>query len=95
MTPSDLVAYLISRLRWAISRNDDIGKVVRVRTFVAMRHWLLNYFGDDFVPSLSLRQNFVAALNDVTKTVLQGGSQSNIKIVGELKKCWRRTCALY
>ena len=95
MTPTDLVAYLIARLRWSIARSDDIGKVVRVRTFVAIRHWLLNYFGDDFVPSLTLRQKFVDALNDVSKTVLIGGSQSDIKIVGELKKCWRRTCALY
>ncbi|KAF8477008.1 hypothetical protein BDZ91DRAFT_708519 [Kalaharituber pfeilii] len=87
MTPSDLVGYLIARLRWAISRNDDIGKVVRVRTFVAIRHWLLNYFGDDF--------KFVIALNDVARSVLKGGSQSDIKIIGELKKCWRRTCALY
>ena len=95
MTPLDLVAYLVARLRWAIARNDDIGRVVRVRTFVAIRHWLLNYFGDDFVPSLTLRQKFVSSLNDLTETVLLGGSQSDIKIIGELKKCWRRTCDLY
>jgi len=95
MTPLDLVAYLVARLRWAIARNDDIGRVVRVRTFVAIRHWLLNYFGDDFVPSITLRQKFVSSLNDLTETVLLGGSQSDIKIIGELKKCWRRTCALY
>jgi len=95
MTPLDLVAYLVARLRWAVARNDDIGRVVRVRTFVAIRHWLLNYFGDDFVPSLTLRKKFVSSLNDLTNTVLLGGSQSDIKILGELKKCWRRTCALY
>lgn len=95
MTPLDLVAYLVARLRWAIARNDDIGRVVRVRAFVAIRHWLLNYFGDDFVPSLTLRQKFVSSLNDLAETVLLGGSQSDIKIIGELKKCWRRTCALY
>lgn len=95
MTPVDLVAYLIARLRWAIARKDDIGRVVRVRTFVAIRHWLLNYFGDDFVPSLTLRQKFVASLNEFSQSVLLAGSQSDIKIIGELKRCWRRTCALY
>ncbi|KAI5803299.1 hypothetical protein DFH27DRAFT_45372 [Peziza echinospora] len=95
MTPSDLVAYLITRLRWAIDRHDDIGRVVRVRTFVAIRHWLLNYFGDDFVPSLSLRQKFVSALNELAVSVIGVGSESDLKIIGELKKCWRRTCALY
>ena len=28
---------------------------VRIRIFVALRHWILNYFGDDFAPSENMR----------------------------------------
>lgn len=95
MQPSDLVAYLIARLRWAIDREDDIGRVVRVRTFVAIRHWLLNYFADDFIPSLPLREDFAKALNNLSNAVRENGQPSDMKIIRELKRCWRRTCALY
>lgn len=95
MSPSDLVAYLITRLRWAFSRDDDTGRVVRVRTFVAIRHWLLNYFSDDFVPSLPLREQFVKEMNELSNAVKSGGNPSDMKIIRELKRCWRRTCALY
>ncbi|KAA8914512.1 hypothetical protein FN846DRAFT_771072 [Sphaerosporella brunnea] len=95
MNARDLAAHLIARLRWAIDRGDDTGKVVRVRTFVAIRHWLLNYFADDFVPSLVFRQEFANIMNDLTYAVRTNGNASDLKIIGELKKCWRRTCALY
>jgi hypothetical protein len=97
LNSQDLVAYLISRLRWAVDRQDDFGRIVRVRTFVALRHWILNYFVDDFVPLYPLRSYFcelVNALYTYLKARVDGGG-GDIKIVGELKKCWRRTCALY
>ncbi|KAF2200565.1 hypothetical protein GQ43DRAFT_456349 [Delitschia confertaspora ATCC 74209] len=97
LSSKELTAYLISRLRWAVDRQDDFGRIVRVRTFVALRHWILNYFVDDFVPNYQLRvyfSNLVNALyNDLKGRADRGGG--DIKIVGELKKCWRRTCALY
>jgi hypothetical protein len=95
MNSSDLASHLMSRLKWAIARDDDTGKIIRVRTFVAIRHWLLNYFPDDFVPSLVFRQEFARAMNDLTKVVKAKKNPSDLKIIGELKKCWRRTCALY
>lgn len=95
MSPSDLVTYLITRLRWAFNRDDDTGRVVGVRTFVAIRHWLLNYFTDDFVPSLPLREQFVKAMNELFKAVRDDGNPSDMKIIRELKRCWRRTCVLY
>lgn len=97
MPSSDLVAYLMARLEWAASRHDEIGKIVTVRTFVAMRHWILNYFVDDFVPDYSLRTKFCDLLNQlcVTLRVRGDGVVREGKIIGELKKCWRRTCALY
>jgi hypothetical protein len=93
----DLVAYLISRLRWAVNRQDDFGRIVRVRTFVALRHWILNYFVDDFVPLHSLRVYFCELVNSLYQDLRsrEDGRVGDVKIVGELKKCWRRTCALY
>lgn len=93
----DLVAYLISRLRWAVDRQDDFGRIVRVRTFVALRHWILNYFADDFVPAYKLRTYFCHLVNSLYTDLRNraDGGGGDIKIVGELKKCWRRTCAMY
>ncbi|PVI00529.1 ras GEF [Periconia macrospinosa] len=93
----DLIAYLISRLRWAVDRQDDFGRIVRVRTFVALRHWILNYFVDDFAPAFGLRLYFCELVNALHKDLRarQDRGAGDIKIVGELKKCWRRTCALY
>lgn len=95
MNARDLAAHLMARLQWAIDRGDDTGKVVRVRTFVAIRHWLLNYFADDFVPHLLFRQEFVETMNQLADEVRSKGNVSDLKIIGELKKCWRRTCVLY
>jgi hypothetical protein len=97
LSTRDLVAYLISRLRWAVERQDDFGRIVRVRTFVALRHWILNYFVDDFVPAYKLRTYFCELVNSLYNDLRRrkDGGGGDIKIVGELKKCWRRTCALY
>ncbi|KAF2147136.1 uncharacterized protein K452DRAFT_217518 [Aplosporella prunicola CBS 121167] len=97
LTAADLVAYLISRLRWAVERGDDFGRIVRVRTFVALRHWILNYFTEDFVPSHKLRSHFCQLVNQLYEDLRnrEDGGGGDLKIIGELKKCWRRTCALY
>ncbi|KAI9801456.1 MAG: Guanine nucleotide exchange factor lte1 [Piccolia ochrophora] len=97
MSSYDLVSYLMARLHWAALRHDEVGKIVRVRAFVAMRHWLLNYFVDDFVPNYSLRENFCDALNGLCRTLkeMRAAAAPSCKINGELKRCWRRTCALY
>lgn len=97
LSTRDLVAYLIARLRWAVDRQDDFGRIVRVRTFVALRHWILNYFVDDFVPSPHLRTYFCNLVNGLYRDLKarEDGGAGDVKIVGELKKCWRRTCVLY
>lgn len=93
----ELVAYLLSRLRWAVNRQDDFGRIVRVRTFVALRHWILNYFIDDFLQKYRLRVYFCELVNGLYRDLKsrEDGGGGDIKIIGELKKCWRRTCALY
>ncbi|OIW27225.1 hypothetical protein CONLIGDRAFT_580100 [Coniochaeta ligniaria NRRL 30616] len=98
LDPSDLLRMLVARLRWALSQVDrEIGTVVRVRTFVAVRHWILNYFMDDFVIDHSLRVAFCNLLNDFMDELSQDPDRNKawLKILAELKRCWRRVCAQY
>lgn len=94
---ADLLYMLIARLKWALAREDGTGMVVRVRTFVAIRHWILNYFLDDYVVDYDLRKSFCDLLNGFVSELLASGVCTKVpmKILGELKKCWRRVCALY
>ncbi|OTB04863.1 hypothetical protein M426DRAFT_57914 [Hypoxylon sp. CI-4A] len=93
----DLLRMLVARLRWAVSRDDEIGMIVRVRTFVALRHWILNYFVDDFVVDHHLRVMFCNLINDFVEELAQDerGRKVQLKILAELKKCWRRVCAQF
>ncbi|KAK8130335.1 Guanine nucleotide exchange factor LTE1 [Apiospora kogelbergensis] len=97
MEATDLLRMLIARLKWALARADEIGMVVRVRTFVAIRHWILNYFVDDFVVDYHLRITFCNLLNDFVDELSHEapGRKVQLKILAELKKCWRRVCAQY
>ncbi len=94
---TDLLYMLVARLKWALARKDETGTVVRVRTFVAMRHWILNYFLDDYVVDYDLRKSFCDLLNSFVSELSQDPVRTKVplKILGELKKCWRRVCALY
>ncbi|KFG79416.1 putative LTE1 protein [Metarhizium anisopliae] len=94
---TDLLRMLVARLRWALDRDDEIGMIVRVRTFVALRHWILNYFVDDFLAEYGLRVTFCNLLNDFVDELCQDivSSRVQLKILAELKKCWRRVCAQY
>lgn len=93
----DLLAYLLARFEWAINRFDDDGRVIRVRAFAALRHWILNYFPYDFVIDRDLRVTFCERLNALSSMVrerLEHGP-SDLKLVLDLKKCWNGRCALY
>lgn len=97
LEPTELLRMLIARLRWALDRNDEIGMIVRVRTFVALRHWILNYFVDDFLVEYDLRVTFCNLLNDFVDELSQdiNSRRVQLRILAELKKCWRRVCAQY
>lgn len=95
ISSSELLEYMLARMKWALSNDSDAGRIVRVRTFVALRHWILNYFSDDFIPILELRQRFCTLVNQLTQNLRhrQDRGGTDINVIGELKKCWRRTCA--
>lgn len=64
----DLCHLLICRFHWALSGRDDmVRKIVRVRTFVAIRYWLLTFFVMDFLPNRELRLLLASWLNTLVK----------------------------
>ena len=97
LEPHSLLRMLIARMRWAVVRNDETGMIVHVRAFVALRHWILNYFMDDFVVDYDLRKDFCESLNELVEDLCINDSEYKVplKILNELKKCWRRVCAHY
>ncbi|KAK4122758.1 hypothetical protein N657DRAFT_575445 [Parathielavia appendiculata] len=97
LEPSDLLRMLFARLQWALYRTDEAGQVVRVRTFVAIRHWILNYFIDDFLWDHNLRVILSNLLNGLVDEFSQDQQARKVplKILAELKKCWRRVCAQF
>ncbi|KAI1111426.1 hypothetical protein F5Y14DRAFT_464534 [Nemania sp. NC0429] len=94
LKPIDLLCLLVARLRWALSQNDESGMIVKVRAFVAIRHWILNYFVDDFIVDYNLRVTFCDLLNELVDNQPSSQPEEKVpsRIVGELKKCWRRVC---
>lgn len=97
LSTHDLLAYLLARFEWAINRFDDDGRVIRVRAFAALRHWILNYFPYDFVMDGELRLRFCDRLNALSRTVHEQSvhGPSDLKLILDLKKCWNGRCALY
>jgi hypothetical protein len=61
------------------SENDDMVKrIVRVRTFIAIRYWLLTFFAIDFVPNRELRVLFGNWLNTLAKDPTLHGKKDNM-----------------
>lgn len=68
----DLGHLLICRFHWALeqtnsSHDEMVRRIVRVRTFIAIRYWLLTFFSVDFVPNRELRLLFANWLNTLRK----------------------------
>lgn len=98
----EVMDLLLTRLVWSLQyialpqpRHVDIGKLVLVRTFVVLRHWILNYFVDDFLdPDAPICRQFVLVLRLVTAAgtaLLRGDNEPfERKILAELATHWHR-----
>ncbi|KAJ5163515.1 uncharacterized protein N7500_005345 [Penicillium coprophilum] len=97
LSTTHLLALLLARLKWAINRLQDDGRVIRIRTFAALRHWILNYFIDDFATNYELRTHFCDTINKLYSEVRsrQNGGTSDRKILIDLKRCWNGKCSAY
>lgn len=88
---------LLTRLIWALQyirsgseENVTLGKMVLLRTFVVLRHWILNYFSDDFAPNLGLCDLFIRTINIVTvdSVLVSKDRYYETKILLDLKTHW-------
>ncbi|KAJ6011431.1 hypothetical protein N7451_002843 [Penicillium sp. IBT 35674x] len=97
LSPNHLLALLLARLQWAINRLQEDGRIIRIRTFAALRHWILNYFVDDFVTNYDLRTHFCETINSLYQEVKcrRNGGMSDLKILIDLKRCWNGKCSAY
>lgn len=93
----EVMELLLTRLIWSlqyINANDaskhDTGRLVLLRTFVVLRHWLLNYFVDDFNNDPQLCDYFVKGLNLVAleSNLLKPNMYFELKIVRDIKVHW-------
>ncbi|KAF3491189.1 low temperature essential 1 [Arthroderma uncinatum] len=97
LSASNLLSLLLARLQWAINRRADDGRIIRIRVFAALRHWILNYFVDDFVANQSLRAQFCSRINSLYDDLRERNTRdvSDTKIILDLKRCWNGRCAQY
>ncbi|AGO12844.1 AaceriACR292Wp [[Ashbya] aceris (nom. inval.)] len=96
-----LLELLEARFEWSLGEIGAarvearvVGEITLVRTFVLLRHWVINYFAQDFLPDVALRGRFLAFVNGLDGTA--GGRRPKIvaNIVVSLKKTWAYTVRL-
>lgn len=95
MRSLDLLHLLTTRFDWAMqpasSLEDDAGRrIVRVRTFVVLRHWLLNHFMDDFFYDRTLRTTLCDWLNLSARKLAFRESPKDQRLIKGLKKLVRK-----
>ncbi|TCD60852.1 hypothetical protein EIP91_009401 [Steccherinum ochraceum] len=87
----DLGHLLICRFHWALgqptsSHDEMVRRIVRVRTFIAIRYWLLTFFTVDFVPNRDLRLLFASWLNSLLKDPILERHKDAMNLVRKLRK---------
>ncbi|KAF9156588.1 hypothetical protein BG015_003888 [Linnemannia schmuckeri] len=86
ISPMALLKLIIVRFHWALVDDSPQRQIVRIRTFVTLRHWLLNYFEFDFMRSKDLRQTLGLYLRSLTKHPRVTNSMREQRIVKELRQ---------
>ncbi|KAH8917978.1 ras GEF [Atractiella rhizophila] len=99
-TPLQLLKLFILRFRWAMMEpsspeDDSARRIARVRTFVVIRYWLLNFFSQDFLPNKELRTTLTTWLNDVAKDAYIQHNPKDQRLIKSLKKVVKRLKEMY
>ncbi|KAL7310383.1 Guanine nucleotide exchange factor lte1 [Mucor circinelloides] len=92
---ADLCQLLVLRFYWALKNDEESRRIVRIRTFVVLRHWLNNYFVHDFIGNRPLRIILTEFLNGLPRHPLVQTSPRDQRIVKILKRVVRRLKKLY
>ncbi|KAF9432988.1 hypothetical protein BGZ76_010032 [Entomortierella beljakovae] len=86
ISPMELLNLFILRFHWALVDDSPQRLIVRIRTFVTLRHWILNYFGYDFMRSKELRQRLNLHFRSLSKHPIVVASQRDQRIIRELRR---------
>lgn len=89
ISPLCLLKLLLARFQWALQDDTPPRQIVRVRTFVTMRHWLLNYFEYDFMSCKVLRRTLVHNLKTLLDHPLVQSSVRDQRIFKELRRLFQ------
>lgn len=97
LEPDFLMNLLLARLEWCLKggNNVSVRRLALIRTFVCLRHWLLNYFLDDFTDNVKIRSSFVACINRFASDSSYRTDQLISKILVDLKKIYIKLCEIY
>ncbi|GAA5980921.1 hypothetical protein JCM11641_005485 [Rhodosporidiobolus odoratus] len=105
LAPLDLLRLLLARFEWAMSppstslahmssaqlaEDEALRRVVRVRTFVVLRYWLINsHYMEDFDPSREMKTTLTNWLNERSRDERYKASPKDMRLVKQLKKAVR------
>ncbi|KAG0681009.1 Guanine nucleotide exchange factor lte1 [Kluyveromyces marxianus] len=89
ISSESLLELILERFQWALtlrqseSRQKSLSEIILVRMFVLIRHWLSNYFAQDFVLNASLRSTMLLFINSFSPS-----DKFLDNIILSLKKLW-------
>ncbi|KAF9152385.1 hypothetical protein BG015_005320 [Linnemannia schmuckeri] len=89
ISPPALLRLLMARFHWALTEDTPQRQIVRVRTFVVLRHWLLNYFEYDFMGFRLLRRTLIQNLKLLITHPIICSSVRDQRIVHELRRLFQ------
>ncbi|KAF9098678.1 hypothetical protein BGX29_007489 [Mortierella sp. GBA35] len=89
ISPPALLRLLMARFHWALTEDTPQRQIVRVRTFVVLRHWLLNYFEYDFMGFRLLRRTLIQNLKLLNIHPIISSSVRDQRIVQELRRLFQ------
>ncbi|KAF7729160.1 hypothetical protein EC973_004928 [Apophysomyces ossiformis] len=95
LTPIKLCKLLILRFRWALMEDNDVRRLVRIRTFVVIRHWLTHYWTHDFMTSRTLRFMLCTFLSQLRSHPLILASPRDERIIKNLRNILKRQRKLH
>ncbi|KAI9593964.1 hypothetical protein BDF19DRAFT_142563 [Syncephalis fuscata] len=93
MTPLALCQLLVARFRWALTQpqSEDVERrVVRIRLYVVLRHWLLDHYTADFHKSRPVRRHLARFLDTLPEHPVIQASQRDHRIMQQLRRLFRR-----
>ncbi|KNE67248.1 hypothetical protein AMAG_19670 [Allomyces macrogynus ATCC 38327] len=97
LDPLVLAKLLVLRLRAAVPYpdDDDERRVVRLRTFVVLRHWINQYYEYDFADNKKLRRYMSKALKTMTYMPVLMSTGMDRRMIRALKHLWIQNADQY